>query len=362
MADHLAMAAHLAGQALRVGWYYGLTGLMEGRAATAGARTAYQPKRPAPRFPDLLAELGRQLLADAALVRDGLLPPLRDEGRRPLDHMDRVLAMLADLPEAVRRREAGDALGARTLPEAAGLPDYYTRDFHFQTDGYLSRRSARLYDVQLETLFFGAGALMRRAALEPLARLVAGRDQRRLSLLDVACGTGHFLRYLRLAWPALPLTGLDLSKAYLEEAEAHLGGLRPVTWIEGNAERLPFADAERDIVTCIFLFHELPPEVRRTVAREMARVLRPGGHLVFVDSLQMGDRPGWDGLLEAFPVRFHEPYYRHYAIDDLAGLFRESGLVVLETRLAFLAKVMVLQKPVTARRPVATSAVDQQMA
>ena len=54
---------------------------------------------------------------------------------------------------------------------------------------------------------------------------------------------------------------------------------------------IPLPDASQDIVTTVFLFHELPPEVRRRVAAEMARVLKPGGLLVFIDSLQMGDRP-----------------------------------------------------------------------
>ena len=49
---------------------------------------------------------------------------------------------------------------------------------------------------------------------------------------------------------------------------------------------------------------------------------------VFVDSLQFGDRPDWDGLLEAFPVRYHEPYYRHYLVDHLDGLFAGHGLQV----------------------------------
>jgi SAM-dependent methyltransferase len=97
-------------------------------------------------------------------------------------------------------------------------------------------------------------------------------------------------------------------------------------------------------VTSVFLFHELPPDVRRAVAQEMARILKPGGLLVFIDSLQMGDRPGWDGLLEAFPRRFHEPYYRHYAIDDLDALFTEAGLLPQETATAFLSKMMVRRK------------------
>jgi len=40
----------------------------------------------------------------------------------------------------------------------------------------------------------------------------------------------------------------------------------------GNAETLPLPDASQDAVTGIFLFHELPPKVRRIVFRE----LRPG--------------------------------------------------------------------------------------
>ncbi len=63
-----------------------------------------------------------------------------------------------------------------------------------------------------------------------------------------------------------------------------------------------------------------------------------------VDSLQFGDKPDWDGLLEAFPERFHEPYYRHYLIDDLVETFASARLNVDSTRLAFMSKVMALRK------------------
>ena len=51
-----------------------------------------------------------------------------------------------------------------------------------------------------------------------------------------------------------------------------------------------------------------------------------------------------DGLLEIFPARFHEPYFRHYVIDDLDGVFAEAGLRQDSTSLAFLSKVMVWRK------------------
>ena len=73
-------------------------------------------------------------------------------------------------------------------------------------------------------------------------------------------------------------------------------------------------------------------------------MVRPGGLVVFIDSLQMGDKPGWDGLLEAFPERFHEPYFRHYAIDDLDALFTAAGLEADTTATPFLSKLMVRVK------------------
>jgi ubiquinone/menaquinone biosynthesis C-methylase UbiE len=177
--------------------------------------------------------------------------------------------------------------------------------------------------------------------LQPIAEFMQARDQRRHTLLDVACGTGRFLRQVRLAYPAMRLKGVDLSRAYLEEAGRHLGQLRAIDWIEAAAERLPLPDASVDVVTTIFLFHELPPTVRRQVTQEIARVLAPGGLFVFLDSLQLGDRPSWDGLLESFPYRFHEPYFRSYVSDDLDALFAAVGLTARLTSTPFLSKLMV---------------------
>jgi ubiquinone/menaquinone biosynthesis C-methylase UbiE len=252
--------------------------------------------------------------------------------------------MLADLPAAASRRAGNDATTAKAEAAAAGVPDYYAQDFHFQTGGYLSETSARLYDVQVETLFMGAAGPMRRMALRPIAEFIRGRDQRYVTLLDAACGTGRFLRQVRLAYPAMQLEGLDLSRTYLDEAARHVGGLRAPKLVEAAAERMPLPDASVDIVTSIFLYHELPPEVRRQVTAEIARVLKPGGLFVFLDSLQMGDRPGWDGLLEGFPERFHEPYYRSYAIDDLDGMFTTAGLKPDAMSTAYLSKLMVRRK------------------
>jgi ubiquinone/menaquinone biosynthesis C-methylase UbiE len=107
---------------------------------------------------------------------------------------------------------------------------------------------------------------------------------------------------------------------------------------------MPFADRTFDAVTCVFLFHELPKKVRKQVALEIGRVLKPGGRLVLVDSLQAGDKPLYDPLLAAFPKTFHEPYYADYTRTDLAALFAAAGLRHASTSQAFLSKVAVFDK------------------
>ncbi len=346
MRDPAVMTTQLANQALRLGWYWGLSRLVERQTITAGLAPTYKPQRPVPKFQELLSDLGALLLQDATAVADGHYPPMPETGDSLSTHLGRIRAMIADVPEALARRASENAASATAAPAAQSgtLPDYYTQDFHFQTGGYLTPESARLYDVQVETLFMGAAGPMRRRALRAVSDAVQGNDQRHLKMLDVACGTGRFLRQVRLAFPRLNLTGLDLSQAYLDEGRAQFSDLRAATWLAANAEGLPLPDASQDIVSCIFLFHELPPEVRCRVTREISRVLKTGGRLIFMDSLQMGDKPGWDGLLEAFPVRFHEPYFRHYAIHDLDALFAKEGLQPIEHATPFLSKLVVCEK------------------
>ncbi len=344
MSDNLGMVAQLLGQTSRIAWYLGLNQIVDREAKGQRTKSGYKPTRPTPSTREILTDLGQLLVVDSLAVRDGIYPPMPDAGDSAFNHLAKVRSMIADVPAALARRAAEDATSARQSPAASGLPDYFTQDFHFQSGGYLTEDSARLYDVQVETLFYGAAGPMRRAALRPIADAVKGRDQRALALLDVACGTGRFLRQVRLAYPGMRLSGLDLSASYLDEARRQFADLRRGHWLAANAETMPLPDASQDIVTAIFLFHELPPDIRRRVTAEIARVLKPGGVFVFLDSLQMGDRPGWDGLLEAFPVRFHEPYFRHYAIDDLDGMFTAAGLASVETRNVFLSKLMVRRK------------------
>ena len=208
----------------------------------------------------------------------------------------------------------------------------------------MTRDSARRYDTQVEVLLHGTANATRRQALPPLREVFAGRDQRRLKLLDVGCGTGRALDFFKQAWPRLPSLGVDLSEAYVAEAKRHLRRWCWINLMVANAEAVPLEDESQDAVTANFLFHELPPKVRRTVFRELARILKRGGRLVVLDSLQIGDEPDYDGMLDLFPQNYHEPYYASYIKEDFGAIARACGLTHLRDVKAFVSKVMVFDK------------------
>ncbi len=182
---------------------------------------------------------------------------------------------------------------------------------------------------------------MRRRALSLLAAAWKTRDHRNLRVLDLACGSGAFLKDLKRTFPRARLVGVDLSPAYLGEARRRSG---VQALVQANADRLPFADASLDAVTSVYLFHELPPKVRSKVAAEIGRVLKPGGLFALADSVQPVDEPRLARLLEAFPAYFHEPFYGTYAKADLADLFGAAGLELAAEDRAFLTKAMLFER------------------
>ena len=123
------------------------------------------------------------------------------------------------------------------------------------------------------------------AALEltttpPAARLVSFAGIKAGDkVLDVGCGTGVAAITARRA--GAKVTGLDLTPQLLERARenAAIAGFDDVAWKEGDAEALPFKDGEFDAVISQY-GHMFAPRAD-VAAREMLRVLRPGGRIAF---------------------------------------------------------------------------------
>ena len=113
-------------------------------------------------------------------------------------------------------------------------------------------------------------------------------EARRGKLLDVACGPGVVTA--ALAPEAGSVVAFDATEQMLEKARARCtkAGLGNVAFRSGDAENLPFEDAEFDgVVTRLAIHHFANPQ---RALDEMFRVLRPGGTAVIVDVVSSEDR------------------------------------------------------------------------
>lgn len=123
------------------------------------------------------------------------------------------------------------------------------------------------------------------ALLEMTTTMSAGRLVRFAGVkagqkvLDVGCGTGVVAVTARRE--GARVTGLDLTPELLARAKEHssVAGFEDIAWKEGDAEDLPYADGEFDVVLSQFGHMFAPrPEV---ATKEMLRVLKPGGTIAF---------------------------------------------------------------------------------
>jgi ubiquinone/menaquinone biosynthesis C-methylase UbiE len=98
------------------------------------------------------------------------------------------------------------------------------------------------------------------------------------AILDVGCGTGRLLRAAGARWPRARLLGVDPAEGMVAQAERLVPDARICA---ASAEALPLPDASVDLVVSSFSFHHWKDQ--RRGLQEIARVLRPDGHLCIAD-------------------------------------------------------------------------------
>jgi len=179
-----------------------------------------------------------------------------------------------------------EAAASPMSAQAVGYPRWYLHRWHFLPEGYLSRRSAALYDSVIRRVYNGASESSLHAAL---ARRV--RRQAPESVLEVGAGPGNALSVLHDALPSASLTGVDLSPFLLERARERLAGAR-VDLVHGDATELPWSEPAFDAVVAEHFLGHLPSDAAARAWREAARVLRPGGRLYVLDHAWHRGLPG----------------------------------------------------------------------
>jgi ubiquinone/menaquinone biosynthesis C-methylase UbiE len=159
------------------------------------------------------------------------------------------------------------------------------------------------------------------------------------SALDVCCGTGAAMRFLRpLARERV--TGIDLSQGMLEEASRRLHGASGdarLEFVRGDALELPF-EGGFDVVTSFGAFGHILEEDEPRLVRGISRALRSGGRFLFVTSHPPSKlRPGFwlaKGFNAAMRVRnalWRPPfvmYYLTFLVPRARALLEAEGFTV----------------------------------
>jgi demethylmenaquinone methyltransferase/2-methoxy-6-polyprenyl-1,4-benzoquinol methylase len=208
----------------------------------------------------------------------------------------------------------------------------------------LFRGLPRRYDALSSALSFGQDPRWRRALVAAVAPAPGAR------VLDVATGTGMVAAEL-LGQCECTVVGLDQSAEMLAAARARFAGDERVELIEGEAERLPFADQSFDALTFTYLLRYV--EDPAATIGELARVVKPGGR---VGSLEFGVPPlaparaAWRVYTAVgLPVlgrlasrewsavgRFLGPsirgFYERHPLERIVGYWRAAGLIDVTVR------------------------------
>lgn len=179
--------------------------------------------------------------------------------------------------------------------------------------------SARFYDLVAWAFMLGREPAFRERVLE-LARLTPGE-----SVLDIGCGTGTLaIRARARVGPTGSVSGIDASPEMIARAtvKAEKAGVN-ADFTRAVVEALPFVNARFDAVLSTLMLHHLPPPVRQQCAREIRRVLKPGGRVVIVDfgAAGVGAKTFWG--------HFHAQ--RRVKLAEIIELLNEAGFRIEES-------------------------------
>lgn len=167
------------------------------------------------------------------------------------------------------------------------------------------------------------------------------------TLADIGCGLGHWSRLLfRYLKPDARLVGVDREAEWISQASSLFKQTYPevptdkVSFVEGDATRLPLAGDQFDIVTCQTLLMHLPDA--EAALTEMVRIAKPGGLVICVEPNNLFNTISFSSLTEELSVEeitrnfeFWLRYQRGKAArgegnnsvgDLLPGLFAGSSL------------------------------------
>jgi ubiquinone/menaquinone biosynthesis C-methylase UbiE len=150
-------------------------------------------------------------------------------------------------------------------------------------------------------------------------------------VLDVACGPGNFSReFARSVGETGLVVGIDASRPMLERAvrDAPAAGVDNLTFVHGDAVRLPFRDQSFDAVCCFAAFHLFDDPFK--ALDHMRRVLTPGGRIALFTTCHGRSAPlrTFESLME------RRSGMRMFEQREITGALERRGFTEIRQRIA----------------------------
>lgn len=231
-------------------------------------------------------------------------------------------------------------------------PSYYTKPFHGYDKGNLNWLAAQ--EAEAATLNIASGywpyadvetaqAWMRTNTTDNVKLYFSGYNCNIIDdikhvptnhmiprkILDIGCSIGYSTESYKKAFPESKIWGLDLSPYFLSVATYRKQKLgHNIDYIHANAENIPFEDEYMNLVTCNFLFHEVPLQNTQNILQEVYRVLSPNGIVAITDIEPDIVNNRENNLLTPFRkwmFEITEPHIFSYYENDMKTLLREAG-------------------------------------
>lgn len=199
-----------------------------------------------------------------------------------------------------------------------------------------SYRYQWFYDAisRLAALSVGGEARFRQLALAGLS------DRPDLQALDLCCGSGQATQFLVQRFDqTAQIVGLDASPLAIDRARRNVP---QATFVEGWAERMPFADAQFDLVHTSVALHEMEPAQLQQIGREVYRVLKPGGIFALVD-FHAPTNPLFVPGVSLFLLLFETETAWQLIATDLVKLLTEVGFIECDRTLHAGGSLQVIQ-------------------
>jgi len=243
---------------------------------------------------------------------------------------DEIQAALLDPPSSRRTHIIRDRIAALELTDFGGaidwekelmafapldFPEYYRQPFHSVPGGWLSKRAAVYNRMAMQSIYREAHPHSCSGLRGDLVQWVPMHSK---FVVDLGTGDGDGAATTAKLRPAARVVGVDASPFMIIAGRRQNREVANLEWRHALAERTGLSDGCADAVTITLVLHECSDEAKLDIAREAARILKPGGVLVVADTPQ-DDLATYRG--------FYEPHREAWAKFDPHALFEAAGLV-----------------------------------